>query len=291
MNTRSDLHYKIEQTISFHGKDSFVVPIVSAILVFVLLLLFQPFEYRSYGISKVFGDSLLTGVLVLITMSMTRFLAKILIRNRVNNPKTVVIIMGLDITTFLILSFMLNLVSGGFENMSYVWWLVSSLKYIVIFMILLIPLSLFTKQYILLDLAVKGKSLLLFPEQELKHPIAASNKVRLSTEKEKIQLDVYPNDLLIIKSCGNYIEVFYLKGEKVCSAILRNTLTSICFKVTKYPFLFKCHRSYLININRIHSTKGNARGCEVTLKGISDKIPVSRSNISAFNTILKIGLK
>ncbi|GAA4278573.1 hypothetical protein GCM10022259_32980 [Aquimarina mytili] len=89
----------------------------------------------------------------------------------------------------------------------------------------------------------------------------------------------------MIKSWNNYIEVFYTKNNEVVSSLLRNTMNNINAILVEYPFIIRCHRSYLINTNKIQSVAGNSRGYQLSVEGVGDKIPVSRSKISSFNKI------
>jgi len=53
-----------------------------------------------------------------------------------------------------------------------------------------------------------------------------------------------------------------------------------------YPYVFKVHRSYLVNLQTIESISGNAQGYVLRLKNFSEAtIPVSRSKIQEFNRV------
>ena len=54
-------------------------------------------------------------------------------------------------------------------------------------------------------------------------------------------------------------------------------------QLEEFTYIFKTHRSYLINTHAIESISGNAQGYQLRLKKCSITIPVSRSNIAVFN--------
>ncbi|RLD17564.1 MAG: hypothetical protein DRI69_12045 [Bacteroidetes bacterium] len=41
--------------------------------------------------------------------------------------------------------------------------------------------------------------------------------------------------------------------------------------------VMRCHRSFLVSLNNVVSASGNAHYLDLTLRGCSEKIPVSRS--------------
>jgi DNA-binding LytR/AlgR family response regulator len=50
--------------------------------------------------------------------------------------------------------------------------------------------------------------------------------------------------------------------------------------------LFRCHKAFIANIEKVKGASGNAKGYFLTLHDIEEKIPVSRSNIEAMKKCL-----
>ena len=279
-----------ETRVSIKIKSAFLISFIFGALVFLLLLLFQPFEYRSYPLFRVFSDSLLTAFLVFVITFITRVIipsfSNIELDDSSTNPTLYIYTKSivLDISIFLVLSFIINLLVGGFNNHDYLDWLVSTLKYIMIFEILFIPLSLFIKRYIVLDTFFRNTNYSI-PSESVPLDFSLKKEVLLSSGLDKEEFLVYPGAILAIKSSGNYVEIFYFNKGEVCSFLLRNTLANVGDKLIEYPFLFRCHRSYLVNTKMVEKIKGNARGYQLTITGLSIKIPVSRSKITWFNKI------
>ncbi|TPN82066.1 LytR/AlgR family response regulator transcription factor [Aquimarina algicola] len=280
---------RIEKKWILYSKYEFTISLLFSGLVLLLLVLFQPFEYRSYTLSKVLSDSFLSAVLVLLITFITRCISSYFIKDNTSNDTTNfydIVNIIFDITIFLVLSFSINQFSGGFNNISYIEWFKVSIKYILVFEILFIPLSLFVRRYFLLHdiVDVSSKNDLFIPKsKEISKSLVKA--ICFTSEEEKIQLEISPDQVLMLKSSGNYIEVFYIDEEKVKSYLVRNTLSNINDKIKDYSFLFRCHRSYVININKIIKVKGNSRGYQISIDGIPHKIPVSRSRICLFNTV------
>ncbi len=280
---------KVTDTI-LSSKEKLIIPVLFSGLVFLLLILFQPFEYRAYTFFRTIGDSLLSAFLVLLVTLSTRVVIPYLFREQLKDNRMFIndgIEIILDIVLFLILSFCVNLIYGGFVTVSYSTWLGLSLKYILIFEVLFIPLSIFIKHYFLLYLPFNQNEKDSFViKQNIEIPSESfTKKIRFTSKTEQKYVEILPQDLIMIKSWSNYIEVFYVKDQKIIFSLLRNTLININDSIKHYPFLFRCHRSYVVNTNKILVIKGNTRGYQLTIEGVSSKVPVSRSRVSLFNKI------
>lgn len=91
-------------------------------------------------------------------------------------------------------------------------------------------------------------------------------------------LIVRPADIYYIKAADNYIEVYYRSGGEVSRRILRNTLKSVEQDLESHPDLFRCHKSYLVNLSHVHHLSGNAQGYKLHLQQVDEPIPVSRQH-------------
>lgn len=66
--------------------------------------------------------------------------------------------------------------------------------------------------------------------------------------------------LLFIKSADNYIEVFFESQGVVKNQLVRSTLNQAEELLIEFDFIMRCHRSFIININRIKEIQGNSQG-------------------------------
>jgi hypothetical protein len=99
---------------------------------------------------------------------------------------------------------------------------------------------------------------------------------------EVFKIDV--NDLLYLKSDQNYISIYYLKEGELKNHLLRISLVNALKQITAES-IFRCHRSYAVNINCIEKITGNAQSLKLALKQ-DCIVPVSRSFIKEFKTKL-----
>jgi DNA-binding LytR/AlgR family response regulator len=106
-------------------------------------------------------------------------------------------------------------------------------------------------------------------------------EIRISSENEKENAVMKVQDLLFIKSDGNYITVGYLKNGKITRALLRNTMKYAVDLLGPYPFIFQCHRSWLVNLHRISEVLGNSQGLRIIIDGFEEEIPVARKIMTA----------
>ncbi len=106
---------------------------------------------------------------------------------------------------------------------------------------------------------------------------AGSDMVRLQGEGQKEKLELSGKQLCFIASSDNYVQVVYQQGAATQSQLLRSSLKNIAQQVAEHPNLFRCHRMYLVNLERVVQVSGNAQGLRLHLKGLETTIPVSRS--------------
>jgi len=99
--------------------------------------------------------------------------------------------------------------------------------------------------------------------------------------KHKIELK--NEGFLYIKADGNYLRIFTVDDESLTSKMYRATLNEVMQQVQK-PFIERCHRSYIVNLDKVISVSGNAQGLKLTIEGTADQIPVSRKYIPKIKT-------
>ncbi|KAB7731236.1 LytTR family transcriptional regulator [Rudanella paleaurantiibacter] len=98
----------------------------------------------------------------------------------------------------------------------------------------------------------------------------------------KDRLTIQPAQLLAIESVGNYLDFYWLNGSDVQKTTLRLTLKEAENKLAAYPQFFRCHRAFLVNLDAIRHTSGNARGYQLTLHQLPQEIPVARGYVEPF---------
>jgi len=106
--------------------------------------------------------------------------------------------------------------------------------------------------------------------------LKGSPKLTIKAENQKVVLQIEKSLVLYVRAEANYVEVFYLQNNQVQKELVRNSLKSIEMQM-KDDFFFRCHKSYLINLNHVMKADGNARNLSVMVATLSIKIPVSRA--------------
>ena len=117
--------------------------------------------------------------------------------------------------------------------------------------------------------------------------LTANKEIILTTEKGKVVLKLFANEILFLKSDGNYVEIFYTKdAKKYSKKLIRNRLKNLLAVLPKTQF-FHCHQRYIVNTQYIIAVNGNARNFELTIRYSDELIPVSRANASLLSNYLK----
>ncbi len=98
----------------------------------------------------------------------------------------------------------------------------------------------------------------------------------------KISID----KILFLKSSGNYVEIHYLEDDNIKKHLIRSSLKKIEQDLSQYNFMYRCHRSYIVNINFIIKAEADSQGLKLQIKNLSKPIPVSKNYIEGLNKIL-----
>ncbi len=107
-------------------------------------------------------------------------------------------------------------------------------------------------------------------------PPPSSEQLLLPSETSADNFSLSVEKLLYIRSADNYVEVFYKGLYAVERKLLRNSLKNIAEALQDRPNLFRCHKSYLVNLGQVHHVSGNAQGYKLHLRELDQLIPVSR---------------
>ncbi len=112
------------------------------------------------------------------------------------------------------------------------------------------------------------------------------NLIELSGENTKDKLVIPESSLLFIEASDNYCTIFYEKDTKVNKVLLRSSLGRLETQLPSMKFV-RCHRSFIVNLQRVKSVSGNAQGYKLHFEGTEFIVPVSRSYSSAMKQHLQ----
>lgn len=106
-------------------------------------------------------------------------------------------------------------------------------------------------------------------------------------ENGKPELQLKPEEVLFLKSDGNYIEVYYRdENENTQKKLIRNRLKNYA-PILPSELFFRCHKSFIVNSRYIIQVEGNARNLELIIRGVDLRIPVSRSKSDQLSDFIK----
>lgn len=116
----------------------------------------------------------------------------------------------------------------------------------------------------------------------------SDNIIAIISENGKDVFNYNSDDIIFIKSADNYIEVYYVgENEKFSSQLIRATLKKCEALFQNHSQFFRCHKSYLINLNHVKKVSGNAQGYKLHVQHTDELIPVSRIHNETIKTKLE----
>jgi len=110
--------------------------------------------------------------------------------------------------------------------------------------------------------------------------------VCFDSEYKNDSLTINVTALILIRSADNYIEVFYENDGVVKSQMVRSTLLKAEETLNEYDFISKCHRTFIVNTNKVIEVKGSSQGYKLFFEKIDFPALVSQKYISEFDKLI-----
>jgi hypothetical protein len=111
-------------------------------------------------------------------------------------------------------------------------------------------------------------------EQESVHLVAENKKQAFAEEVERV---------ILIHSSGNYVEIYWIDRKlAVRKRLFRQSFSNVEKALISSEVMQKCHRCWMVNINKIKKLKRNTSGYHLEMDCLDFTIPVSRNWISQF---------
>lgn len=107
-----------------------------------------------------------------------------------------------------------------------------------------------------------------------------------SNNKNEPSITLPENEILFIKSEGNYIELVQWSQQTLHRHLIRNTLNNVLSVLPQQSFC-KIHRSFVANMNFADKIVLNSSVYELCLAGINQKLPVSRSMVKELKQLIQ----
>ena len=106
----------------------------------------------------------------------------------------------------------------------------------------------------------------------------------LSEYNESLTID--PEDIIVIRSAGNYIEIFLVHEGTLNKKMMRMPLKKAEAQLSQFTFIVRTHRSFLVNIHHIIHAQGNSQGLKISLQYVEFTVPVSRNFITRIKELM-----
>jgi hypothetical protein len=97
------------------------------------------------------------------------------------------------------------------------------------------------------------------------------------SDYQKDSLAIRVSMLMLIRSANNYIEIFWKEGMTIKNQMVRCSMVYAEEILKEHKIIFKCHRSFIVNINFLDKIEGNSQGYRLFIENISFPVPVSKN--------------
>lgn len=84
-------------------------------------------------------------------------------------------------------------------------------------------------------------------------------------EKGDIKITIALNNLVYIDSADNYATIHYINKDKISNFLIRNSLKWFDENISKDTPLVRCHRSYIVNLDKVKVLKKTKDGVFIEL--------------------------
>ena len=106
----------------------------------------------------------------------------------------------------------------------------------------------------------------------------AQKMIQIQSETTKPNaLNVPIKDFIFATSDNNYTTIFFEKDGMLERKLFRLSLKNLESQILENSQIIRCHKSYIVNKDRIKDVKGNARSLMLKVDLYDEMIPVSRS--------------
>lgn len=252
--------------------------------ILVFLLIFQPIEISSFTTKEIFF--LVTGIAVstFLVLTINLIVLPSLFANVFNSSKwdikreiawNVWILLAISSSDMLFYSKLFGVIDIGFPDVGRIIFL----GFLPVAVLIII------NQDRLLRSNLKSAQLL--NKRLLERKEQNEKLVHFVSEYKNDEITLKPSTLFLIKSADNYIELYYEREGLLQKHTVRSSLKNIEITLHDFDYLFRCHRSYIININHIKEIQGNSQGYKLYFENLDFPVQVSQKYITEFKRRIK----
>lgn len=254
----------------------------------LFLLIFQPFELNTWQTErkwvKIAGFGLITFLITSVNFILwpalfPRFFAERQWTVGRHIAFLLINILSIAVGNFLYLGYLLNLPFRG----EYLLWMVSSTLAVGVFPVAgtifygyIQRLRQYERGAASLPISANASH-----ESSVERSIDAVDfkprkPITLIAENEKDTLTLSPTSLLCVESSDNYCTIYFVQDGKLQKPLLRSSLSRVESQLADHSRLVRCHRSFIVNLDRVERVTGNAQGYKLHLLHGEIEVPVAR---------------
>lgn len=257
-----------------------------AIFIFVFLLIFRPFNMDSSTTGSMVLSCAIFGAVTFIGIFTMDVVLDWLFPNAFNEKNWTVGKQILNILLVLLLIGTLNFLAYPLLFDAHLNWRNFTHAMMTTVTVGIVPITIYTlyKQNIKLKQFRQEAAVLQEKLQEKKQadqiaPVATirHNIITFAGENNNEKFSVDEQELVYLESASNYVKVFFEKNGRLNYTIIRSTMKKMEETLQDHSLFFRCHRAYVINLEKIVSVEGNAQGYKLRINGSEELVPVSRN--------------
>ncbi len=161
------------------------------------------------------------------------------------------------------------------EGLNRDFWVIFKQSAVNTSLVLLLPYAIL---WLYFSWRYKSNLLLKMTQDENIPIIPKKNLIAFPDEKGELKITIVLENLLYIDSSENYATIHYLNKSKVSHFLIRNSLKWMEKNLTIDSPLVRCHRSYIVNLDKVKVFRKTKDGffLELDAENTSD-IPVSKT--------------
>ena len=258
---------------------------LASVSVFFILVCLRPFGLENYSVETILLNSFIFAMVTFLAVNLNLAVFKYINKRNgaIEENWTVGAEIGVQVWILFFIGVLNSLtdhfVNGHLLNWSiFFHWLLQtvivgifpSLAFVIIRQYKLLKRYSSNAQVIEAKLSVSEPHEIFIEEQ-------ANKAICFGEDNSDNDIAINPATVLYIIAADNYIRLFYMENHALRNMLVRGTLKGVEEKLIAFTNFYRCHRSYLVNLNFIRHISGNATGYKLHLEGTEELIPVSRS--------------
>jgi hypothetical protein len=282
-----------------NSRRSGLAAFMAAFIVFAILFLGEPFQLDTVPVTTRFTLSLAYAAATLLVSTLFVVLLPLFFPALFDSRRWIV---GKEILFFCIILACISVANAGVNAVANqipfsMGMLLRMAGYTLLVGIVPVTLSVFVKQQVLLRHYQRGANTInSVVAGKAHHPIetlqkandqASATSLLLTGDNQGETLNLLPAQWMAAEANDNYVRIFYDQPSGESSVLFRTTLKKIEAQLQGHSGAYRCHKSFLVNLQKVSHLSGNAQGYRLHLVNSELQIPVSRS----LNAELKEKLK